>query len=327
MIKKHLGFLIYILIFIGVIGVGVCIDLCLLGGTSEEEAEAVTDFSIRIAKKQQSALIENENGEEEVVENIVTIDEVDGEKSMDECPEGEECGKGKFIYAPTNTFTAFKDYTLNKCWDLDERFGAQCWDLAAVFWENYTKDGRTLSTCGTGAAKGAWDCKEQNAGDDFILITDPKYLQAGDWVIFSSGRYGHVGMALGSYNNGYVTLLGQNQGGKSCKGGGSATNIINISLKSFSGAFRPVTYIKVDPKPEPTPEDKDECSTIKVKAGDTLGNIMQRCEGEIKWGEAMNEYAKSWTSSSYKFYDTVYDGWVSEGRYGLFAGDTITRKE
>jgi hypothetical protein len=61
-------------------------------------------------------------------------------------------------------------------------------------------------------------------------------------------------MALGSYNNGYVALLGQNQGGYACDGGGQATNIINISLKDFAGAFRPKTYEKPDPEPTPEPE-------------------------------------------------------------------------
>ena len=49
-------------------------------------------------------------------------------------------------------------------------------------------------------------------------------------------------MALGKPNKGYVALLGENQGGTSCADGGSATNIINISLKTFKGAFRPKIY-------------------------------------------------------------------------------------
>lgn len=261
-----------------------------------------------------------------VIETIdaPTVESVDTGNIAAECPEGEECGQGRYIYAPTETPQAFKDYTIGQCWNTDGYYGAQCWDLGDLFWQNYA--GRNLSTCGTGAAKGIWNCKEQNAGDEFELITDPTQLQVGDWVIFNNGTYGHVGMALGGYNGGYVALLGQNQGGYACEGGGSSTNIINISLKSFAGAFRPKSYIKPEPQPEPTPV-ADSCDRIEVKKGDTMGAIMERCEGEIRWGEAMNEYAKTWKSTKYMLYPTVYDGWVSAGGYGLFAGDVIERSK
>lgn len=261
-----------------------------------------------------------------VIETIdaPTVESVDTGNIAAECPEGEECGQGRYIYAPTETPQAFKDYTIGQCWNTDGYYGAQCWDLGDLFWQNYA--GRNLSTCGTGAAKGIWNCKEQNAGDEFELITDPTQLQVGDWVIFNNGTYGHVGMALGGYNGGYVALLGQNQGGYACEGGGSSTNIINISLKSFAGAFRPKSYIKPEPQPEPTPV-ADSCDRIEVKKGDTMGAIMKRCEGEIRWGEAMNEYAKTWKSTKYMLYPTVYDGWVSTGGYGLFAGDVIERSK
>ena len=261
-----------------------------------------------------------------VIETIdaPTVESVDTGNIAAECPEGEECGQGRYIYAPTETPQAFKDYTIGQCWNTDGYYGAQCWDLGDLFWQNYA--GRNLSTCGTGAAKGIWNCKEQNAGDEFELITDSAQLQVGDWVIFNNGTYGHVGMALGGYNGGYVALLGQNQGGYACEGGGSSTNIINISLKSFAGAFRPKSYIKPEPQPEPTPV-ADSCDRIEVKKGDTMGAIMKRCEGEIRWGEAMNEYAKTWKSTKYMLYPTVYDGWASTGGYGLFAGDVIERSK
>lgn len=281
-------------------------------------------FSMELADEQIPAIVENSDGEEEIVDNIVTVEQVDGEQLANECPEGEECGQGRYIYAPTETFTAFKDYTLGNCYDVDGYYGGQCWDLAALFWENYTNDGRLMSTCGTGAAKGAWNCKEYNAGDDFDLIYNKEDIQAGDWIIFGSGKYGHVGMAMGSYNNGYVTLLGQNQGGSSCSGGGSSTNIINISLSSFIGAFRPKTYIKPEPQPEPIPVSN--CVEWHVLKGDTMSKIMLECEGTVVYGEAMDNYAKSWYSLVYKPGQSVYDGWQSKNGVGLYAGDDIEHR-
>lgn len=147
---------------------------------------------------------------------------------------------GQGAYYPFDTPNAFKDATLGNCIDLDGILGSQCVDLFAVYHKEYTD--RWLTTCNTGMARGIWDCKEQNAGSDYDLIYDPSELTSGDWIIFDGGKYGHVGMALGQPNNGYIALLGQNQGGTSCSGGGSATNIINMSLKTFKGAFRPKIY-------------------------------------------------------------------------------------
>lgn len=271
-------------------------------------------------------VLETEDGEIEVI-GATTVEAVDSVNStaLTECDENEEeCGMGTYYYAPVDTPYVFYDYTKNQCWNTDGAYGGQCWDYGDLFWQNYA--GRRLSTCGTGAAKGTWegDCKYVNAGNDFTLIYDKTQLQPGDWAVFNNGTWGHIGMVMGYYDNGYVLLAGQNQGGYACQGGGAAVNVIKISLGAFSGAFRPNAYIKPEPQPEPTPEPQS-CDVIEVKAGDTLGKIMKDCEGEIKWGEAMNDYARSWKSTKYAIYPTVYDGWVSEGGVGLFAGDTIER--
>lgn len=279
-------------------------------------------FTMELAQEQIPALIENAEGEEVYDENIVTVEEVAGNQIAHECPEGEECGQGRYIYAPTDSPAIFKDYVYGGCWNTDGYYGAQCWDLADLFWQNYA--GRNFSTCGTGAAKGSWDCKEYNAGEEFELIYNPEDLQAGDWIIFSSGPYGHVGMAMGSYNNGYISLLGQNQGGANCEGGGSSANIINISLKSFVGAFRPKSYIKPEPKPEPIPISN--CIEWHVLRGDTMSKIMLECEGTVVYGEAMNAYAKTWYSLVYKPGQSVYDGWHSKTGVGLYAGDDIEHR-
>ena len=319
--NNYKKYLVYLVVVILALLSGAGIDVVI---RPNEDGEIIIDasFSMQLASKQQPAVVETAEGTEVLAEDIVTVEEVDGNQLVNECPEGEECGKGKYIYAPTDTFTAFKDYTLGKCFDVDGYYGSQCWDLAPLFWENYTNDGRVLSTCGTGAAKGAWNCKEQNAGSEFELVYDATQIQAGDWLIFGSGQYGHVGMALGSYNDGYVTLLGQNQGGASCAGGGSATNIINISLKSFVGAFRPKTYIKPAPQPIPV----SGCVLWHVERGDTMSKIMLECEGTVVYGEPMNAYARTWYSLIYKPNQSVYDGWNSATGVGLYAGDDIEHR-
>lgn len=313
-----------VLFIIGVVGGivgGTNINITNKDGKTQITVES--SYSIELP---QAEVIETADGEIEVVDAPV-VEAVDSQNAsiLIECDENEEeCGLGAFYWAPTETPYAFYNYTKDQCWNTDGSYGAQCWDYGDLFWQNYA--GRRLSTCGTGAAKGTIEdgCWQINAGDDFVMEWNPLNLQPGDFAVFNNGTWGHIGEVLGYYDNGYILIAGQNQGGTACTGGGAAVNVIKISLKNFAGAFRPKAYIAPEPEPEPQPEP-DNCDRIEVKAGDTLGEIMERCEGEIKWGAAMDEYARSWKSTKYMLYPTVYDGWASEGGYGLFAGDIIER--
>lgn len=309
--------------------------------TNENEFKAEIQFaeeqkSVEITSQEEIEQVESGQGEITVDGYpIPTVEAVESngpvtETEEIECPEGEECGRGAG-YPTLNVSSpqAFANDTLGKCINVDGYYGAQCWDSMSAFFYNYA--GRVLQTCGTGAAKGtiANGCWQKNAGNEFVMIWDKTQIQAGDIAVYSTGQWGHIGMAMGSYNNGYFTLLGQNQGGAACPGGGAAGNIINLSTRDFIGAFRPKAYIKPEPKPEPTPAPApavDQCKVWNVKKGDTLGKIMKTCKGEIKWGEAMNEYARHWYSTTFKVHLTVYDGWVSTNGVGLFAGDTIEYK-
>jgi hypothetical protein len=272
-------------------------------------------------------------------EEIKTVESVESNGPVTDvdntnCPEGEECGRGAAPQLDISSPQAFANDVLGKCIDVDGYYGAQCWDEMAAYWLNYV--GRTLSTCGTGAAKGtiADGCWQKNAGSEFTMIWDKAQVQPGDIAVYSTGTWGHIGMAMGYYNNGYFTLLGQNQGGAACPGGGAAGNIINLSTRDFIGAFRPNIYIKPEPKPEPEPEPEptpepvvDTCKVRSVFKGDTMGKIMKECWGKITWGEAMNNYANHWHSTKLNPGKTVFYGWTHGTGYGLFAGDVIEYRD
>jgi len=203
-----------------------------------------------------------------------------------------------------------------------------CWDSMSAFFYNYV--GRVLQTCGTGAAKGtiADGCWQKNAGSDFTMIWDATQIQPGDIAVYSTGTWGHIGMAMGYYNNGYFTLLGQNQGGTACPGGGAAGNIINLSTRDFIGAFRPNIYIAPEPEPEPEPEPAPVipltgCSDWNVVAGDTMIGIGYACENVVLSGEALDKYADGWISQIYNPGNSVYYGWTHGTGYGLYAGDYL----
>ena len=245
-----------------------------------------TTQPVEVAPEVVENLSEIEYGQGEIKvngEEIKTVESVESNGPVTEvnntnCPEGEECGRGANV--PTMDISspeAFAKQALGVCIDVDGYFGAQCWDEMAAYFINYT--GHTLYTCGTGAAKGTIQdgCWQKNAGNEFTMIWDKTQIQPGDIAVFSTGTWGHIGMAMGYYNNGYFTLLGQNQGGAPCPGGGAAGNIINISTRDFIGAFRPNIYIKPEPtppSPEPTPTPSQTIEYI-VKRGDTLGQILR----------------------------------------------------
>ena len=50
------------------------------------------------------------------------------------------------------------------------------------------------------------------------------------------------------------------------------------------------------------------------------------CENTIKYGEAMNEYAKTWFSLIYNKGKSVYDGWTSPSGVGLYENDDIEHR-
>jgi len=252
--------------------------------------------NIEYAEEQIPTIVEDDMGEiieinEIEGEEIKTVEEVDGGLFEDENTgvstlEGDYEDLGWAEWYPTETPEAFKNATLGRCIYGSNRFGAQCVSLSRVYWWSYAN--RDVSTCGTGMAKGMMNCAEQNAGNDFdIYWADSAWkIQAGDWLVFNGGQYGHVGMALGPVVNGYVALLGENQGGKPCDGGGAATNIININIKNLIGYYRPKAYIKPTPKPEPTPTPTGDITYTYVK-GDYFSKVLVKLgldEGKL-WGE------------------------------------------
>lgn len=325
-----------------VAGIVVILAAAIIGGavvinSSEEGFNA----DIQYAPEQLPAYITDDMGE--VVEtnqidgeDIPTVEEVDGGLFEDQntgvsTVEGDYEDLGWSETYNTSSPEAFKNDTIGKCIYANNRYGAQCVSLARVFWWSYVN--RDVSTCGTGMAKGMMRCAGQNAGNEFEVHWGSAGIQAGDWIIWETGQYGHIGMALGPVRNGHVTLLGENQGGGYCAGGGSATNIINLNTNGVIGYYRPKAYIKPEPTPEPTPAPVptptpvvDKCQKRTVVKGDTMGKIMKECRGEIEWGEAMNEYARHFVSTKVAPGQTVFYGWTHGTGYGLYANDVIEYK-
>lgn len=193
--------------------------------------------------------------------DVKTVDEIDGGQMQTENGDKIESSiDARGAYYRTDSYENFIADTVNKCVVEGNIWGAQCVSLAQAFWTNYA--GYGLDTCGTGAARGLWTCKDVNAREDFVQIYNVAEIQPGDWIITDGGTWGHVAMAVGYYNNGYIAVYGENQGGVLCPQGGSQPNVINLNMRTFLGAFRPVDYVIPEPEPEVIP-DAPDTSVIK----------------------------------------------------------------
>lgn len=206
------------------------------------------------------AVITGDEGEYNEEEPIPTIEEIDGggqfrdQLNLDNNDSSLYYELGEMEEVDTSSPEAFKKSTLGRCIVANNYFGAQCVSLARAFWWSYA--GFDVTTCGTGLAKGMMNCSDENAKDKFKVIWSTDEVQEGTWMVFDGSRTGHICMALGKVKNGYVSCLGENQGGIACDYGigGAGTNIINISTKNFIGGYTPLTYIPPEP-PAPLSPD------------------------------------------------------------------------
>lgn len=215
-----------------------------------------------------------------------------------------EGGLGAVYVVPVNTYDAFRNAVMGKGYDVDGAFGYQCWDGAALLWQQF---GLSLIT-GNGCAAGCWTLKKDvNKYDKFELITDVKKVKRGDVLVFSTGKYGHIGFADEDYNNpNSIRFLGQNQGGTP-KGaaGGAGFNVINMSLATFLGAFRLKAWATSTPTTAPADKvqetidsnkkDAEDKSNAKIKVGDKVVPIKL-----VDYdGRRLRKYDDSYTVTSY----------------------------
>ena len=164
------------------------------------------ETNYKISENPVPAYIQDDRGGITEDNSIPTMEEVDGGQFEDKdtgvsIVEDQYNDLGWSEWYDTSTPEAFKNATLNRCIIANNYYGAQCVSLARVFWWSYAD--RDVSTCGTGMAKGMMNCSAENAGNDFeVYGADAKNeIQAGDWLVFTGGQYGHIGMALGPVVN------------------------------------------------------------------------------------------------------------------------------
>lgn len=147
------------------------------------------------------------------------------------------------------TYQDFRNATLGNGYNVDQTYGNQCWDFCALLWWQY---GLTLHTGPKGWAMECWTVSRTlNAVPPFTQVNSVSEIKRGDCVVFkgtSNYPTGHIAFADEDYREGMTRMnfLGQNQGQGSLK----PSNIANISLANFIGAFRNSNWATPNPKPE-----------------------------------------------------------------------------
>lgn len=156
-------------------------------------------------------------------------------------------GLGAVYAVPTGSFDQFRSAVLGRGYDIDGAYSYQCWDGAALLWQQF---GQQLIT-GNGAARGCWELNRgRNAHPHFEQIFDRSQVRRGDVVFFGGSRWGHVAFADENYKGGAtLSCLGQNQRGN---GNGHVFTVDNISMANFLGAMRLKKWVAA-PAPQPVP--------------------------------------------------------------------------
>lgn len=158
----------------------------------------------------------------------------------------------RYVAVAHATYQEFRNATLGNGYNVDQAFGNQCWDFCALLWWQY---GLTLHTGPKGWAYECWtSSRALNAVPPFTQVTSVSDIKRGDCVVFkgtSNYPTGHIAFADEDYRDGMTRMnfLGQNQG----QGSSKPSNIANLSLANFIGAFRNSNWVTA---PEPTPEDE-----------------------------------------------------------------------
>lgn len=158
-----------------------------------------------------------------------------------------------FVKVPIGTFKEWRNAIIGNAYDMDGKYGYQCYDLANLFWKNAT--GRTCKSITKdggieGGASGIWGAREQNnKGKEFTFITDYKKLKKGDIIVTNNGKYGHICWLDQDYNsNAYLKVLGQNQGGTGGVLPGAKVKDIEWAFRQyFLGAFRYKKWVETLP--------------------------------------------------------------------------------
>lgn len=215
------------------------------------------------------------------------------------------------------TYEEFKSEVLGKGFDIDDAYGAQCWDGAMYYskWLGYPAFSCTV----TKYAQDIWT--QRNVSGILNYYDEVTDLEPGDIVVFKkhpSTPLSHIAIFDHDAGGGYGAFLGQNQGAPDM-----SFNIINLPYEAACPtAFRPKCFAQnppIEQESTKAPEKGAEGSVYRLynpNNGDHLYTT--------DFSEAAGVYMSGWSyegiawvapASGYPVF-RLYDG-----KFHLFTAD------
>lgn len=159
-----------------------------------------------------------------------------------------------YVEVPHATYDEFRNATLGNGYNVDYKYGNQCWDYVALLYWQY---GLTLITRPNGGtAADCWNISRQaNSQPPFESLVGKENIKRGDVIVIGASAFsstGHICIADEDYPNapdGKIWCVGQNQG----HGSAAPVTRDKVSLTYFLGIFRNTQWQGTPPTP---PEPK-----------------------------------------------------------------------
>lgn len=302
-IKKYFESCIALLIFLGV--AGLVLIFCLTG-TQNENGSITYDGKPAVISEYTEKFIEDAN---EAMNRLMNVDKA-SDDSLFATYDKDQVGLG--------FSTTIDDILARRLPDgnNDSGLGWQCSKYTAYLATGQREYSSVHTDYGPVNGKDIASWLVRNYGFKYIDTPVAGAIGSGGF----NTQYGHTAMYL--YSTGSNTAMVND------------ANYVPLTVSTHNMNIAGWVWVvpgDYEPTPEPTPDEPDEpevssCDRWNVTKGDTMGEIMRVCEGKAVWGQAMQDYAKTWYSTVVKPGQSVYDGWHSETGVGLFAGDIIERR-
>lgn len=254
-------------------------------------------------------------------------------------------------------YTDFKRQVLGRGFNIDNAYGAQCWDGYAQYC-NFL--GVPYANCTTsGYVKDIWNNRHSNGILNYF--DEVSVMEPGDIAVFKEVAgvtpVSHIAIFDGDIDGIRGNFLGQNQGGVAYPGGGAVFNLVALPYSAtFDTAFRPKT--KPAPKTTNTVIKKGESVPTKNVNGDTYSGLITSANPNVMYTnlspgvspgytrmkvdrivihhnattnknvamETWYERNGHWTSAHYEITSTEIIGCVGEQYVAFHSGDEIMNR-
>lgn len=202
--------------------------------------------------------------------------------------------------------------TDGKIIDVDYQYGGQCWDLFALFCQEYCN--KTFSCIETGYVIDLWNKFDEVGLGEFFEKVPNNELKDGDWAIWVGPcmitSHSHIAMFRMDNGNGGGTFLTQNPNGNP-----NYTHQMWISYQGLVGGLRPKCYMQDKTLPNPVNEDKD-VPQLKINCNDTMNvrlgsNVNSESIGLAKEGFYNILTIERDQDNLYTWYEVEKNKWIA----------------